>query len=176
MSNLEPPKYLIIVVNRFRSTNSFTQDRCSIPMGMTVALGLHKFSLQATIDHQGPSMYSGNYTAPINCCKKKTIATTAKIRGLKWLIPKTPLMLMWKCIKGLHNAFRTRPGGWEFWLLPWRWHVLSITCRWFGLASWLTMSVNVVCMGIFNTCKHFTIKDAAFAIQRIFSWLKLKVN
>ena len=53
----QPPKYLIIVVNRFRYiNNNFTQDRCSIPMDMTVVLGLHKFILQATIDHHGPSM------------------------------------------------------------------------------------------------------------------------
>ena len=36
---------------------------------MIVVLGLHKLSLQATIDHQGPSRYSGHYTASINCCK-----------------------------------------------------------------------------------------------------------
>ena len=59
---LKPPKYLIIVVNRFRYIkNNFTKDRCSIPMDMTIILGLHKFSLQATIDHRGPSMYSGHY-------------------------------------------------------------------------------------------------------------------
>ena len=41
---LQPPKYLIIVVNRFRYINShFTKDRCPIPMDMTVVLGLHKF-------------------------------------------------------------------------------------------------------------------------------------
>ena len=39
------------------------------PVDMTVVLGLHKFSLQATIYHHGPSMYSGHYTAFINCCK-----------------------------------------------------------------------------------------------------------
>ena len=33
-------------------------------------LGLHKFSLQVTIDHNRPPMYSGHYTASINCCKK----------------------------------------------------------------------------------------------------------
>ena len=38
-------------------------------MDMTVVLGLHKFSLQATIDHHGPSMNSGHYTASTNCCK-----------------------------------------------------------------------------------------------------------
>ena len=67
---LQPPKYLIIVVNRFRYiNNNFIKDRCSIPMNMTIVLGLHKFNLQATIDHHGPSIYSGHYTASINCCK-----------------------------------------------------------------------------------------------------------
>ena len=43
---LQPPKYFIIVVNHFRYiNNNFTKDRCSIPMDMTVVLGLHKFSL-----------------------------------------------------------------------------------------------------------------------------------
>ena len=41
-------------------------------MDMTVVLGLQKFSLQATIDHQVPSMYSGHYTTSINCRGKKT--------------------------------------------------------------------------------------------------------
>ena len=67
---LQLPKYLVIVVNRFGYVNNnFTKDRCSIPMDMIVVLGLHKFSLQATIDHHGPSMYPGHYTASINCCK-----------------------------------------------------------------------------------------------------------
>ena len=71
---LQTPKDLIIGVNRFRYiNNNFTKDRCSIPMDMTVVLGLHKFSLQATIDHHGPSMYSGHYTASINSCKRKNI-------------------------------------------------------------------------------------------------------
>ena len=66
----QPPKYFIIVVDRFRYiNNNFTKDRCSIPMDMTVVLRLHEFHLQATIDHHGPSMYSGHYTSSINCCK-----------------------------------------------------------------------------------------------------------
>ena len=141
---LQPPKYLIIVVNRFRYiNNNFTKDRCSIPMDMTVVLGLHKFSLQATIDHHGPSIYSGHYTASINCCKKHSIATTAKLRSLKRLIPKTPLLPMWKCTNWLHNGFRTRTAGWEFWLLPWHSHILSIPLKagrnlWVGwcVSSW----------------------------------------
>ena len=56
-----------IIVNRFNYVNN--KDRCSIPIDMTVLHGLHKFSLQATIDNHGPSMYSGHYNTSINCCK-----------------------------------------------------------------------------------------------------------
>ena len=44
------------------------KNMCSIPMDMTAVLGLHKFSLHVTIDHHGPSMYSGHYTNSINWC------------------------------------------------------------------------------------------------------------
>ena len=65
---LQPLKYLIIAVNRFKYiTNNFIQDMCPIPMDMTLVLGLHKFNLQAAIDYHGPSMYSGHYTTSVNC-------------------------------------------------------------------------------------------------------------
>ena len=35
----------------------------------TVRLCPLKYSLRATIDHHGPSVHSGHYTASINCCK-----------------------------------------------------------------------------------------------------------
>ena len=77
---LQPPKYLIIFVNRFRYiNNNFTKDRCSIRMDMSVVLCLHKFSLQATINHHGPSMYSGHYTASINCCKRTFYCNDSKV-------------------------------------------------------------------------------------------------
>ena len=67
---LQPPKYLFLFVNRFRYIdNNVTKDRCPKPMDTTVRLGPLKFSLRATIDHHGPSMHSGHYTASINCCK-----------------------------------------------------------------------------------------------------------
>ena len=67
---LQPPKYLVIVVNRFRYiNNNFTKDRCSMHMDTTAVLGIHKFSLQATIDHHRPSMYSVHYIAFISCSK-----------------------------------------------------------------------------------------------------------
>ena len=68
------PKYLVIVVNRFRYIdNNVTKDRCSIPMNMTVVLGLHKFSLEAPIDHHEPFIYSGHYTTSVKCCKNSLL-------------------------------------------------------------------------------------------------------
>ena len=97
---LQPPKYLIIVVNRFRYIdNNFTKDRFSIPMDMTVVLGLHKFSLQATIDHYGPSMYSGHYTASINCCKITFYCNDSKITEFETIDTKnscTAYLVMYK--------------------------------------------------------------------------------
>ena len=94
---LQPHKYLIIIVNRLGYiNNNFNKDRCSIPMDMTVVLGLHKFSLQPTIDHHGPSMYSGQYTAYINCCKRTFYCNDSKITELKTIDTiNPPLLLMW---------------------------------------------------------------------------------
>ena len=39
-------------------------------MDTIVRLGPLKISLRATIDHHEPSIHSGHYTAPINCCQK----------------------------------------------------------------------------------------------------------
>ena len=113
-------------VNRFRYiNNNVTKDRCPIPMDMTVRLGPLKFSLQATIDHHGPSIDSGHYTASINCCKKKHfIATITKLRSLELLI-KTPLLhiILYKWIDTWFLNSNRRVGVWS---LPWRWHILSI--------------------------------------------------
>ena len=111
---LQPPKYLLLFVNRFKYINdNITKDRCPIPMDTTVRLGPLKFSLQATIDHHGPSFDSGHYTASINCCKKHSIATITKLRSLELLI-KTPLLHILYCINGMTHDFWTRTGGWEF--------------------------------------------------------------
>ena len=99
---LQPPRYFIIVVNRFRYINNdFTKDRCSIPMDMTVVLGLHKFSLHTTIDHHGPSMYSGHYTASINCCKRTFYCNDSKITEFKTIDTKnssTAYVVMYELI------------------------------------------------------------------------------
>ena len=80
-------------------------------MDTTVRLGPLKFSLQATIDHHGPSIDSGHYTASINCCKKHSIATITKLRSLELLI-KTPQLHILYYIMGLTHDFWTRSGGW----------------------------------------------------------------
>ena len=103
---LQPPKYLLLFVNRFRYTkNDITKDRCSISMDTAVILGPLKFSLGATIDHHGPSMHSGHYTASMNCYEKHSLATTTKLRSLKLLIAKTPLLHMLYFMNGLPYKF-----------------------------------------------------------------------
>ena len=57
-------------------------------MDTSVVLGLHKFNLQATIDHHGPSMYSGHYTASINCCKRTFYRNDSKITEFKTIDTK----------------------------------------------------------------------------------------
>ena len=85
-----------------------------IPMGTTVRLGPLKFSLQATIDHHGPSIHSGHYTASINCCKKNhSITTITQLQSLELLI-KTPLLHMLYYINWLTHDFWTRTGWLEF--------------------------------------------------------------
>ena len=107
---LQHPKYSIIVVNRFRYiNNSFTTDRCSIPMDMTVVLGLQKFSLQATIDHHGPSTYSGNKPASINCCKGTFHCNDSKVTAFEMVITKTSstaYVVMYELINGFQTNRR----------------------------------------------------------------------
>ena len=80
---LQPPKYLLRFVNRFRYiNNNIKKDRCPIPMDTTVRLGPLKFSLQATIDHHGPSIDSGHNTASINCWKKTILLQRSQNYGV----------------------------------------------------------------------------------------------
>ena len=86
--SLQPPKYWIMLLIDLDILTTILQDRCSIPMDMTVVLGLNKFSLQANIDHHGPSMYSGHYTASINCCKRTFYCNDSKITEFKTIDTK----------------------------------------------------------------------------------------
>ena len=68
---LQPPNYLIIIVNRITySNNRITKNKSRIPLDLYIKLGPYRFSLQASVDHHGYSMNSGHYTASINCCGK----------------------------------------------------------------------------------------------------------
>ena len=68
---LQPPNYLIIIVNRITySINRITKNKSRMPLDLYIKLGPSKFSLQASVDHHGYSMISGHYTASINCCGK----------------------------------------------------------------------------------------------------------
>ena len=93
--------WLLLLIDLDILNNNFTKDRCSIPMDVTVVPGLHKFSLQATIDHHGPSMYSGHYTASINCCKKTLYCNDSKITTFETIDTKnssTAYVVMYKLI------------------------------------------------------------------------------
>ena len=71
VNHLQPPNYLIIIVNRITySNNRITKNKSRIPLDLYIKLGPYKFSLQASVDHHGYSMNSGHYTASINCCGK----------------------------------------------------------------------------------------------------------
>ena len=67
---------------------------------------LKNIGLRATIDHHGPSIHSGHYTASINCCKNSTA-----------------YCIWYELIDTWFLDSNRRVGVWS---LPWRWHILSI--------------------------------------------------
>ena len=123
---LQPPKYLLLFVNRFRYiNNNVVKDRCSIPMDTTFRLGPLKFSLRATIDHHGPSIHSGHYNASINCCKTFYCNdhTITKFRIIDSKNSSTAYVILYELIDTWFLDSNSRVGVWS---LPWRWHILSI--------------------------------------------------
>ena len=77
---LQPPNYLIIIVNRYTySNNRITKNKSRIPLDLYIKLGPYKFSLQASVDHHGYCMNSGHYTASISCCGKTLTVTIIKL-------------------------------------------------------------------------------------------------
>ena len=123
---LQPPKYLLLIVNRFRYTNNnVTKDRCSIPMETTVMLAPLKFSLRATIDHHGPSVHSGHCTASINCCKT-FYCNDNKITEFEIIDSRnssTTCVILYELIDLWVLDTNRRVGVWS---LPRCWHILSI--------------------------------------------------
>ena len=69
-------------------------------MDMTVVIGLHKFSLRATVDRHGPFMYSDHYTTSINC-REKFYCNDSKIAEFEMIDTKnssTAHVVMYKLI------------------------------------------------------------------------------
>ena len=120
-------KNLLLFVNRFRYiNNNVTKDRCPISMDTTVRLGPLKFSLRATIDHHGPSIHSGHYTASINWCKKTFYCNDHTITEFGITDNKnssTAHVISYELIDTWFLDSNRRVGVWS---LPWRWHILSI--------------------------------------------------
>ena len=113
---LQPPKYLLLFVNRLRYiNNTVTKDRFPIPMDTTGRLGPLKFSLRATIGHHGPTFYTFRSLHCIyQLLQKHSIATITQLRSLELLITKTPVLHMLYHMNWLTHDFGTRTGGWEF--------------------------------------------------------------
>ena len=88
---------MIIAVNRLRYVdNNFTKGSCSIHMDMAAVVGIHKFSLQATIDHHELSMYCGHYTTSNKCCKITFYCNVCKITEFEMI--DTAFVVMYKLI------------------------------------------------------------------------------
>ena len=119
------------IINQLQITfryinNNVTKDRCSIPMDTTVRLGPLKFSLRATIDHHGPSIHSGHYTASINCYKKTFYCNDHTITEFGIIDSKnssTAYVIQYELIDTWFLDSNKRVGVWS---LPWRWHIVSI--------------------------------------------------
>ena len=95
---LQPPKYLIIAVtNRFQYiNNNVIKVRCSIYIDIWPLCLLYINSAcrrpYIIMDHLCILVIN---TTSINCCiKQHPIATTTKLRSLKWLMLQTPLLHM----------------------------------------------------------------------------------
>ena len=72
-----------------------------MPMDMTVILGPRRFILQANIDHHGPFIYSGHYTASINRWKRTFYCNDSKITEFEMIDTKnssTAYVVMYKLI------------------------------------------------------------------------------
>ena len=77
---LQPPKYLIVNVNRFSYVdNQFIKNRSLVSLDLNFMLGSYAFRLQATIDFHGFSMCCGHYIASVYCWEKTFYFNDEKI-------------------------------------------------------------------------------------------------
>ena len=95
---LQPPKYLIIIVNRINySNNRITKNKSRMPLDLCIKLGPYKFFLKASVDHHGYSMNSGHYTDSINCCGKTFQCNDNKLLNIISRIPIIHLLPIYFC-------------------------------------------------------------------------------
>ena len=117
---LQPPKYLVISVNRFSYVGGqfMKKNRSLVPLDSNFMLCSYEFSLQATIDHHGLSVYRGHCTASVYCCEK-TFYCNDKIT-----ICDINNTLESSTTHVVVCNLNTEDGKY---LLPWRRHILSIS-------------------------------------------------
>ena len=110
---LQPPKYLLLFVNRFTliiisskidAPYLWIRPLCLVPWNLTCRL------LLIIMDHLLISVITPHLSI---VAEKHSIATITKLRSLDLLI-KTPLLHILYYINGLTHDFWTRTGGWEF--------------------------------------------------------------
>ena len=122
---LQPPKYLLHIVNRFRYTyNNVTKDRCSIAVDMTAMLSPLKFGLRATIDHHD-HVYIPAIIMHLSIVAKTLYYDDNKMTEFKIVHSKnssTTYVILYELIDLSVLGSNRRVG---VWLLPWDWHILS---------------------------------------------------
>ena len=102
---LQPPRYLIIIVNRITySINKIAKNKSRMPLELYIKLGPYKFTLQASVDHQGYSIISGHYTASINCCGIHFTVTMIKLLNVISRIPIIHLLPIYFCTNSSWNV------------------------------------------------------------------------
>ena len=160
----QPSEYLLLFVNRVRyiNNNNVTKERCSMPMDTTVRLGPLKFSLGATIDHHGPSIHSGPYTASINCLKNTFYCNDHTITEFGIIDSKnssTAYVILYELIDTWFLDSNRRVGVWS---LPWRWLIISIP---------LTTGRGTGACGLDDMCFHLmTVVPARKLCVNIYIW------
>ena len=100
---LQPPQYLIIIVNRF-GNNGTTKNKTLIPLDQHIKSGQFTFDLHAVIDHHGQLLSSGHYTASVICCNdiyycnddKITVCNKSNIRD-----SQTVYIMMYKLLNNV---------------------------------------------------------------------------
>ena len=128
---LQPPNYLIIIVNRITySNNRITKNKSRMPLDLYIKLGPYKCSLQASVDHHGYSINSGHNTASINCCGKTFHCNDNKITECNITLTfnsSTAYILLYKLMEcwggnmsrrafvvaGIVKCLQPDRGGWE---------------------------------------------------------------